>query len=114
MWQTLEEGVKRNAKRWMESTVVTCTDQSDMDKRKLILCLMKTLAQTDFSCLEEVAAASPKSLKKCKVKELEPFVQMVMMEAANLTYRQQHQMQKHLIQAGCNVLLPSECVVKQC
>ena len=109
---TNEERFKRNAKDWIKSIIKTCADQSDMDKRKVILRLMKILAETDVSCLDEVATASTNALKKFKARKLEPFAQMAMMEEANLTYQQQRKIRKHLVQAGCNILLP-ECVIKQ-
>lgn len=110
---TNKERFKRNAKDWIKTIITTCADQSDMDKRRVILRLMKILAETDVSCLDEVATASAKALAKFKAKKLEPFAQMAMIEVqVELTYFQQRLIRKHLIQAGCNILLP-EYVIKQ-
>ena len=97
---------KKRPKVWMEMIVEACSNQSDMDTNAVILQLMRVLAEMDVTALDQVAVSMSNVLKDWQLKNLSVWQQVAMFDESKVGVSAQRIIRKHLLQAGCNLLIP--------
>ena len=77
-----------------------------MDTNAVILQLMHVLAEMDVTALDQVAVSMSNALKDWQLKKLSVWQQVAMFDESKVGVSAQRIIRKHLVQSGCNLMIP--------